>query len=119
MDRHGISTSCISTSSMTGISTGSMTGASDSTIVKKIMAKAGIEKSKIMIGLPLAANPTNTLSVGQLKQIKTKSLTDTTIATSLPTTKKGKTKELKIKSKETSNSVLFKTEGNIVTEKPL
>ena len=96
-----------------------MTGASGATAVKKIMAKEGIEKSNIMVGLPLAANPTNTLSVGQLKQIKTKSLTDTTIATSLPTTQKGKTKELKIKTKETSNSVLFKTEGNAVTKQAL
>ena len=86
---------------------------------EKDNAKEGIEKSKIMIGLPLDANPTNTLSVGQLKQIKTKSLTDTTIATGLPTTKKGKSKELKIKTKETSNSVLFETKGNVVTEKAL
>ena len=54
-----------------------------------------------------------------VEKIKTKSLTDTIIATSLPTTKKGRIKELKIKSKETSNSVLFKTEGNIVTEQAL
>jgi len=88
-------------------------------LCEKNNGKRRNKKSKIMVGLPINANPTNTLSVGQLKQIKTKSLTDTTIATSLPTTKKGKTKELKIKTKETSNYVLFKTEGNKVTEQTL
>ena len=108
----------ISTSSMNGdISTSSMNGVE--CYVKKIMSKEAIEKSKIMVGLPLDANPTNTLSVGQLKQIKTKSLTETIIATGLPTNKKEKTKELKIKSKETSNSVLFKTEKSAVIKQSL
>ena len=100
-----------------GISTSSMTDVE--CYVKKIMSKERIEKSKIMVGVPLVSNPPNTLSVGQLKQIKTKSLTATTIATSLPTNKKGVAKKLKRKSKETSNSVLFKREGSTVTEQAL